>query len=122
MTKTLKDYAQHAHLCAKGSVKLECPTCGGLLNRVRQGGNSMLNEYQFDAVKAGDYYCTACKGEEAQGSTYKYWWNRDLVKQPCSCGLDALLNQQETESRRATLQPQLRAIESDLRGGQGGMK
>ena len=82
---------QHMPTCPVGADKLECPTCGGLLGMVRQGANSMLNSYQFDAVKAGDYYCTACKGGEAQGSTYKYWWNSDLAKHPCSCGLDDLL-------------------------------
>lgn len=52
-----------------------CPSCGGGLRPVINRGP--LNEDQFDAVKAGDYYCTACKGDEAK-TGFKYWRDRDM--------------------------------------------
>lgn len=54
-----------------------CPVCGGALQEVRYPEGSMLNREQFDSVRAGDYFCKACKGTEAK-SGYKYWWKRDL--------------------------------------------
>jgi hypothetical protein len=56
-----------------------CPRCKGKLLRVRNPPDSMLNDYQFDAIRAGDWYCTHCSGNEA-ASGYKYWWQSDLEK------------------------------------------
>lgn len=53
-----------------------CPTCGCELFKVRNE-STYLNEDQFDAVKAGDWFCRTCVGKEAR-SGFKYWWNREL--------------------------------------------
>lgn len=53
-----------------------CPTCGCALFKVRNE-SSYLNDDQFDAVKAGDWFCHTCVGKEAR-SGFKYWWNREL--------------------------------------------
>ena len=59
-----------------------CPQCQAILHRVRRGGDSPLNADQFDAVKAGDWYCSVCAGAEAKHTTYKYWWEKDLDMPP----------------------------------------
>ena len=48
------------------------------------------NSYQFDAVKAGDWYCIVCRGDRAE-SGFRYFWNRELSAEPCNCGLDDAL-------------------------------
>lgn len=55
----------------------DCPQCGKPLSKVEYPENSMLNQYQFDAVRAGDWFCVHCKGTEAK-SGWKYWWNKDI--------------------------------------------
>jgi len=59
-----------------------CPQCQAILHRVRRGADSPLNADQFDAVKAGDWYCSVCAGAEAKRTTYKYWWEKDLDMPP----------------------------------------
>jgi hypothetical protein len=86
---------QHHEECLYGKPVLSCPGCGGQLKRVTQSANSMLNSYQFDAVKAGDYYCDTCVGAEAASSTSKYWWTRELGIGACSCGFADLLRLSE---------------------------
>ncbi len=54
-----------------------CPDCGNVLQPVVQSSTSMLNPDQFDAVKAGDWYCDNCKGTRAV-SGFKYFWNKEL--------------------------------------------
>ena len=59
----------------------QCPKCNGPLKEVTYQSNSMLNRDQFDAVRAGDFYCTSCKGSESS-SGYKYFWLRELLQLP----------------------------------------
>lgn len=61
-----------------------CPQCGGRLEAVTYPSDSMLNRDQFDSVRAGDWYCTNCKGVEAR-SGHKYWWDSDLGKSSQQC-------------------------------------
>lgn len=60
-----------------GSPK--CPQCGGELREVTYSRDGMLNSEQFDAVRAGDYFCKKCPGKESNDG-YKYFWKRDLAK------------------------------------------
>jgi len=55
-----------------------CPQCGTGL-RVVRNTSGVLNDEQFDSMRAGDFFCENCKGVEAK-SGYKYWWKRDLEK------------------------------------------
>lgn len=55
-----------------------CPQCGKRLERVRMSDNCMLNQYQFDAVKAGDWYCKACPGNDRGTKPLCYWWDREV--------------------------------------------
>jgi hypothetical protein len=80
--RTLRDYAKHDLACRKGKPTEICPGCGGKLEWVRQSSNSTLNSDQFDAVKAGDYFCRVCLGGESQSNTFKYWWTSDLLRSP----------------------------------------
>lgn len=59
-----------------------CPGCGGTLRSVTQDAGSPLNADQFDAVRAGDWWCEKCPPSPTQeGRTnVRYWWNRDLCK------------------------------------------
>lgn len=55
----------------------KCPECDKILKPVVQRIGSWMNEEQFDAVKAGDYYCQDCKGD--RGNTgFRYYWKIEL--------------------------------------------
>jgi hypothetical protein len=54
-----------------------CPGCSGLLEPVRQSDTSPLNRHQFDAVKAGDWFCRNCKGDRS-ATGFRYYWNHEL--------------------------------------------
>lgn len=77
-----------------------CPQCGGRLEAVTYPSDSMLNRDQFDSVRAGDWYCTNCKGIEAR-SGYKYWWNSDLGKSNQQCPRCAALAAPPTAAAQA---------------------
>jgi hypothetical protein len=57
---------------------MKCPDCNSALQRVRQDEYSMLNSEQFDAVKAGDWFCTRCPSDGKARTGYRYFWNHDL--------------------------------------------
>jgi len=57
--------------------KYNCPECGNKLEKVTQSSHSILNEYQFEAVKAGDYFCKTCKGNRGK-TGYRYYWKSEL--------------------------------------------
>ena len=59
-----------------------CPSCGKKLERVRQSANSVLNADQFDAVRAGDWFCQTCPSNGRGWSNVKYWWDRELMEAP----------------------------------------
>jgi hypothetical protein len=66
---------------AKADGKPICPDCKGPLQQVTCQSFSYLNPDQFDSVKAGDYYCTECKGK--RGNTgYRYYWKSELTPAP----------------------------------------
>ena len=55
---------------------LRCPGCKTPLKIVRQTGG-MLNADQFDAIKAGDFYCDQCPGDRGK-SGFRYFWKSEL--------------------------------------------
>lgn len=55
-----------------------CPGCRKPLHEVRQSSGSMLNSDQFDAVRAGDWYCDACPSNGRGNTAYAYFWNSEL--------------------------------------------
>ena len=55
-----------------------CPQCGSDLWPVFQSPGSYLNADQFDAVRAGDWYCTVCPDPSTR-TGFTYFWDRDLV-------------------------------------------
>lgn len=56
-----------------------CPErCGGVLTPVSHPAGSMLNAEQFDAIRAGDWYCTRCKGDRSN-TGFRYFWNREIA-------------------------------------------
>jgi len=57
---------------------LRCPTCQTPLKAVKQTGGMAMNQYQFDAVKAGDWYCETCPDNGRGQSGLCYWWNSEL--------------------------------------------
>jgi hypothetical protein len=42
----------------------------------------MLNDDQFDAVRAGDWYCDTCPSNERGNTGYRYFWTRELAQPP----------------------------------------
>lgn len=39
----------------------------------------MLNDDQFDSVRAGDWYCDACPSNGRSHTKYRYFWNREIA-------------------------------------------
>jgi hypothetical protein len=56
---------------------MTCPTCCRRLHRVTNTGSWMTSE-QFDAVKAGDWYCDACPDNGRGKSGKCYWWDTEV--------------------------------------------
>lgn len=55
---------------------MKCPQCGGNLKRVP--GSNWLNEYQYAAVKAGDWFCETCPDNDRGASGLCYFWDREI--------------------------------------------
>lgn len=56
-----------------------CPGCKNPLSEVKQSHSQILNQYQFDAIKAGDYVCkSGCKGRRAKKNGWRYYWEYEL--------------------------------------------
>lgn len=60
------------------SFEFRCPFCQGPLRPVLQPAGSMLNQDQFAAIRAGDYYCVQCKGEQS-ATGFRYFWRHELA-------------------------------------------
>lgn len=58
-------------------IKKKCPKCKSELKCVTNPCGSMLNDEQFDAIKAGDYYCDSCHGNRSD-SGFRYFWKKEL--------------------------------------------
>lgn len=56
---------------------MTCPQCGNDLERVRNTGGWMTRD-QFDAVKAGDWYCETCPDNGRGNSGLCYWFASEL--------------------------------------------
>lgn len=59
-----------------------CPQCGGSVEKVRYPSDSMLNEYQWDSVRAGDWYCQKCPPNNRSNTKLCYWWDDEVTKYP----------------------------------------
>jgi len=55
-----------------------CPQCRNPLEKVRRGSNSPLNEEQFDAIKAGDWFCKKCPSNSRSKSPFAYFWDSEI--------------------------------------------
>jgi hypothetical protein len=62
-------------------MNFNCPDCGTLLKAVRQSESSPLNREQFDAVKAGDFYCDTCPSNDRGNQPFRYFWKTELLDQ-----------------------------------------
>jgi len=72
-------------------AKVKCPSCKGSLKVVRQN-KFHLNSDQFDAIRAGDYYCKVCPEEvgtaKKANTGYAYFWASQVKEkaQSSKCG------------------------------------
>jgi hypothetical protein len=83
-----------------------CPDCKRPLEKVEQAYGSMLNEDQFDSVKAGDYFCRHCTG--IRGRTgYRYFWLKETLSAnaPAQAGRAGDLRLPAETRSRPCLQP-----------------
>lgn len=55
-----------------------CPLCGGVLREVFYNPCSLLNRDQWQALRAGDFCCDTCPGDESWNGK-KYFWRRELA-------------------------------------------
>lgn len=56
-----------------------CPDCRKPLAKVTRSRSSMLNDDQFDAIRAGDWYCATCPTNNRGNTPYRYFWDRELL-------------------------------------------
>lgn len=56
----------------------KCPNCGYALEKVTYPSGSMLNRDQFDATRAGDWYC-GCHNNNRGNRPYAYFWDREVA-------------------------------------------
>ena len=61
--------------------EIKCPNCGSDLNVVCNSFGSMLNDEQFNAERAGDYYCSTCPDNKRGHSGYAYYWEREVCNE-----------------------------------------
>lgn len=54
----------------------KCPRCGGNLCTVPP--SKWLNSDQWQASKAGDYYCVFCPGNGRGAMDFCYWWEHEI--------------------------------------------
>jgi hypothetical protein len=73
-----------------------CPTCARALHKVMRPSGSMLNDDQFDAVRAGDWYCDTCPSNERGNTGYRYFWTRELAQPPAVSASPATPSDEET--------------------------
>ena len=57
-----------------------CPQCAAVVRRVEPGPNSRLNADQFEAAKAGDWWCVQCPSNGRGTSPKAYWWDHEVLK------------------------------------------
>lgn len=56
----------------------QCPKCKVPMRRVRNPSGSMLNDDQFDAIRAGDWYC-GCHNNGRGNTSNAYYWNSEVA-------------------------------------------
>jgi hypothetical protein len=56
-----------------------CPQCGKDLHKVCNPSDSLMNDNQFDAMRAGDWYCDNCPSNGRGNSPYAYFWDREVT-------------------------------------------
>lgn len=83
------------------SPRLRCPGCGGKVEAVPP--SKWMNSDQWDAVKAGDYFCEACPDDGKGATGFAYWTTAEVEaasvctgKQPVS---DPTTNPTEVSSK-----------------------
>ena len=80
-----------------------CPGCGGALQVVRQSATSPLNREQFDAAKAGDYFCDKCPSNDRGNRPFRYFWKSELSPLPDPRAGTTLANELLTPEERELL-------------------
>lgn len=60
--------------CSK-AIKNACPTCGETL--IAATRSPYLNSYQWNAIKAGDWFCNTCADASIVNGK-KHWHDREL--------------------------------------------
>jgi uncharacterized protein (UPF0212 family) len=81
--REVKEKLERKLRIARGDIREEiesrevCPDCSAKLKTVYRSSSSCLSQDQFDAVKAGDYWCPACTDKTTK-SGFKYFWKNDL--------------------------------------------
>lgn len=55
----------------------QCPECESNLEKVVYNPDCSLNFEQWSSIRAGDYYCTNCKGDRGK-TDYRYYWEREV--------------------------------------------
>lgn len=55
---------------------MNCPRCDRPLKRVPKP--SWMNSDQWDAVKAGDYFCEACPSNDRGNGPFHYFWASEV--------------------------------------------
>lgn len=73
---------------AENTPPPDCPDCGRPLTPIERPASSLLNDAQFDAIRAGDYFCRTCPpNDPVRGNRpVRYFWRRELAEAPVPAG------------------------------------
>jgi ssDNA-binding Zn-finger/Zn-ribbon topoisomerase 1 len=77
-------------------TNLKCPECGNELQKWMPKSWSYFNSEQQASERAGDYYCTECKGKRGK-TGYRYYWEHELEKPFLSSDNMKILNDDQDE-------------------------
>lgn len=77
-----REHLKTLECTCKDEPQLVCPGCSGPLQLAQP--TASMSPQEFEAGKAGDYFCAACQGGEAN-SGYRYFWSRDLPTTKVIC-------------------------------------
>jgi Mg2+ and Co2+ transporter CorA len=68
--------------CGGSGICKKCPKCGENLRTVTQSPQCLMNPEQFEATRAGDFYCPKCFGDRGK-SGMRYFWKDELTCPSC---------------------------------------
>lgn len=96
-------------------IRPRCLHCGKLLTEIRYPTGSPFNRDQWDSMRAGDWVCESCPGNERGQSGMCYFWAHELNRgDQCAAGAVAARPEGGRDERIAELEAKLGQVREVL--------